>query len=117
MSLHEVSGATAKAGPSLPAWRLPMIEILSAPAHVAAFRLSGTVTADDYDKVIATIEAKLAAGGSIGVYVDALGFEDMTADETCKDLRSGLGQLGARAPPGRSGILPDKRGLAPPADS
>src|SRR3546814_20462267 len=73
MSLHEVSGATAKAGPSLPAWRLPMIEILSAPAHVAAFRLSGTVTADDYDKVIATLEAKLAAGGSIGVYVDAPG--------------------------------------------
>src|SRR3546814_8737516 len=111
MSLHEVSGATAKAGPSLPAWRLPMIEILSAPAHVAAFRLSGTVTADDYDKVIATIEAKLAAGGSIGVYVDALGFEDMTADAIGKDLRYGLGKLGDLDRFGRSGIVPDKQWL------
>src|SRR3546814_13430369 len=95
MSLHEVSGATAKAGPSLPAWRLPMLEILSAPAHVAACRLSGTVTADDYDKVLATNEAKPASRGSIGVYVDAPGLEDMPADALGQDLRYGTVKPGS----------------------
>ncbi len=89
-----------------------MIEVLNAPDHVAAFRISGTVTAEDYDTVIETVEAKLGAHESIGMMVDAAGLEDMTAEAIGKRVRYGLSRLGDLHRFKRAGIVSDKQWIA-----
>lgn len=71
-----------------------MLEILPAPDHVVAMKLSGVATSNDYDRIIATVEAKLAAHDCIGLYCDLEGFEDITAHAIAKDLRYTFGKLG-----------------------
>lgn len=71
-----------------------MIEVLPAPDHVRALRMSGTLTADDYDRGVSEIEAKPHRQTRIGVFVDMTGFEDMTAEAAAKDVRYGLGKIG-----------------------
>jgi len=63
-----------------------MLDILPSPDHVVAVRLSGTLEADDYGKVIAEVEAKLARFEKIGVMVDLTGFHDVTFEAGLKDL-------------------------------
>lgn len=70
-----------------------MIEILPAPDHVAAFRLSGTIDEADIDRVVADIEARLARHARIGVLADLTGFEDMTFMAGLNDARYGFGKL------------------------
>lgn len=53
-----------------------MIETHSSPDHVAAFRITGTLTAGDYEQVIAGVADKLSRHERIGVLVDLAGFED-----------------------------------------
>ncbi|MGK6316852.1 STAS/SEC14 domain-containing protein [Neorhizobium sp. DT-125] len=86
-----------------------MIEIVSAPEHVAAFRVTGTVTADDYDKVIPTIEEKLSGYEDIAVLTDLTGFEDMTADALKRDLQYGLSKLGEFHRFKRAAVISDKQ--------
>lgn len=50
-----------------------MIEVLSAPDHVVALRMSGTLTADDYDQAVSEVEAKLGRYENIGLFVDMTG--------------------------------------------
>lgn len=71
-----------------------MLQVLEAPDHVLAYRLSGKLDAADYDRIIATVEAKLAAHERIGVFADMTGFESMTAEALMKDLRYNLTKLG-----------------------
>ncbi|WP_292393861.1 STAS/SEC14 domain-containing protein [Mesorhizobium sp.] len=71
-----------------------MIEVISAPENVAAFRVVGTVTAQDYDKVIPAIEEKLSEHEEIGVLADLTDLEDMTGDALRRDLQYGLSKLG-----------------------
>lgn len=70
-----------------------MIEILPAPDHVAAFRLSGTVTEPDFDRLIADIEARLQRHEKLGILADLTGFEDMTVMAGLKDARYGFGKI------------------------
>lgn len=57
-----------------------MIDILPAPDNVAAYRLSGRITADEYDRLVDDLEARLETHEKLGVYVDLMEFDDMTVD-------------------------------------
>lgn len=70
-----------------------MFEMLAAPDHVAAYRLSGTLMAEDLDRLISDVEARLTRHEKIGVLVDLTGFEDITAKATVKDLRYGFSKI------------------------
>lgn len=70
-----------------------MLDILPAPDHVGAYRLSGTLSEEDYDRLFADLEAKLAHHEKIGVLVDLTGFHDITLRAGAKDLRYGLSKL------------------------
>lgn len=71
-----------------------MIEVISAPENVADFRVAGTLTAEDCDKVFPVIEEKLSEHQEIGILADLTGLEDMTGDALRRDLQYGLSKLG-----------------------
>ncbi|MDQ3288825.1 MAG: STAS/SEC14 domain-containing protein [Pseudomonadota bacterium] len=71
-----------------------MIEILPAPSHVAAFKVRETLTADDYDRCIAEIEARLSEHRRITVFCDLVGMARMTPMAVARDLRYAIGKLG-----------------------
>lgn len=86
-----------------------MIEVLSAPDHVVALHASGSLTAQDYDAVIAEVEAKLSRHDKIGLFVDMTGFEDITAEGMFRDLRYGLGKIGEWRRFPREAIVTEKQ--------
>lgn len=71
-----------------------MIDILPAPSHVAAFHIHETLTAEDYDKCIAEVDARLAEHPRISIYCDLVGMGMVTPVAMAKDLRYALGKLG-----------------------
>lgn len=85
-----------------------MLEILAAPDHVAAYRLSGTLTVDDYDSLIADIEARLARHEKIGVLADLTGFHDITLRAGARDLRYGFSKLFELRRFPREAVISDK---------
>lgn len=89
-----------------------MFEILAAPDHVAAYRLSGTLTEQDYDGIIADIEARLARHEKIGLLVDLTGFADITVKATAKDLRYSLSKIFELKRFPREAIVSDKGWIA-----
>ena len=70
-----------------------MLEILPAPDHVGAYRLSGTLGEEDYDRIVADIEARLARHKKIGLFIDLTGFHDVTVRAGLKDLRYSFGKI------------------------
>ena len=70
-----------------------MLTILPAPDHVAAYRLSQTLTAEDLDMITADIEARLARHEKLGILADMTDFTDMTLAAAWKDARYGIGKL------------------------
>jgi len=70
-----------------------MIELLQAPDHVAAYVLSGTLSEEDVDKVIADVEAKLDRHDRIGILADLTDFRDVTIRAGIKDMRYSFGKL------------------------
>ena len=70
-----------------------MLEVLQSPDQVAAIAISGTLTGDDYDRIIAEVEAKLARHERIGALLDLARFEDFTAEAAWRDLRYDLSKL------------------------
>ena len=89
-----------------------MIEILPAPSHVAAFHFQGTLTAEDYDRCIAEIEARLAAQERIGIFSDLTGMTGITAEAMGKDLRFALGKVGEFHRFARAAIVTERDWLA-----
>ena len=85
-----------------------MIEILPLADHVAAFRISGTMTAEDYDRAIAEVEAKLKAHERVGTYTDMIEFGDITGDALARDVQYSLGKLGELNRFTRNAIITDK---------
>lgn len=71
-----------------------MIEILPAAPHVAAFRVTGVFTGDDYDRCVAEIEARLAAHPRIGMFCDMAGMTRLSAEALAKDVRYSIGKIG-----------------------
>lgn len=70
-----------------------MIEMLEAPDHVGAYKLSGTLTGEDVDRVIADVEDRLKRHAKIGVLADLTGFEDLGVQAGLKDLRYSFGKI------------------------
>ncbi|RDJ22117.1 STAS/SEC14 domain-containing protein [Bosea caraganae] len=89
-----------------------MFEILAAPDHVAAYRLSGTLTPEDYDGIIADIEARLQRHEKIGVLADLTGFHDITFRATAKDLRYSFSKLSELKRFPREAIISNKGWIA-----
>lgn len=89
-----------------------MFEILAAPDHVAAYRLSETLTAEDYEGLIADIEARLSRHEKIGVLVDLTAFKDITFMATAKDLRYSLSKVFELKRFPREALISDKGWLA-----
>lgn len=86
-----------------------MIEIIPAPDHVAAFRIAGTLRAEDYDSMIPAIEEKLVHHEKIGIFVDMEDFEDMTGDAIRRDIKYGIDKIGELHRFGRAAIATDKQ--------
>lgn len=86
-----------------------MIQVLTAPEHVAAFHLAGTVTASDYDRMLPWIEEKLERHEDIGVLADLTGLEDMTGAAIVRDFQYGLGKLGQAHRFRRAAVISDKQ--------
>jgi hypothetical protein len=74
-----------------------MLDLLPAPDHVSAMRLSGWLTADDYDRVAREVDDKLATYERSGLYVDARELRGITPAGLARDLRYGFDKLGGIA--------------------
>ena len=96
-----------------------MVEILPSPDHVVAIKISGTLTATDYDRIVAEVSAKLARHKRLGILVDMVDLDDFTLEAGWKDLRYSLSLLGELARFPREAVVSDKqwvRALARIAD-
>lgn len=89
-----------------------MIEILPAPPHVAAFRFTGTLTGEDYDRGIAAIEDKLAGHDRIAILSDLTGMTEVTTAALGKDLRYALGKIGEYRRFARGAVITEREWLA-----
>jgi hypothetical protein len=85
-----------------------MLELVQAPNHVAAFRLSDELTAEDYDRLVAELELRLKVHARIGVFVDATALNGISTAALTKDLRYGLSKLGQLARFPRSAVVSDR---------
>jgi len=86
-----------------------MIEQLQSPDHVAALKITGTLTGDDYDQIIADVEGRLARHERIGVLLDLVEFRDFTLEAGLKDIRYDLSKLFQLRRFPREAIITDKR--------
>jgi SpoIIAA-like len=87
---------------------LAMLDILQAPNHVAAFRLSGDVTKADYDRIVAEAEAKLQNNPRIAVFAELAEPMHMTFHALLTDLRYTLAKLGQWRRFARVALVTDK---------
>jgi hypothetical protein len=85
-----------------------MLEILPAPDHVAAYRLSGTLTEADLDRVIADLEGRLARHEKLGLLADLTDFKDMTFRAGLIDARYSLSKLRQLKRFPREAVVTDK---------
>ncbi|HEV7325692.1 MAG TPA: STAS/SEC14 domain-containing protein [Bosea sp. (in: a-proteobacteria)] len=85
-----------------------MLEIIPAADHVAAFRITGTLSEPDFDRLIAEIEGKLERHEKLGILADLTGFEDMTFRAGLKDARYGFGKLTQLRRFPREAVVTDK---------
>lgn len=88
-----------------------MIEFLPSPAYVSAFRITGTLDGDEYDRCIADVEKRLSQFDRIGVFCDMIGFTGLTPQALAKDLRYALGKFGEYGRFARCALITDKHWL------
>jgi uncharacterized protein YndB with AHSA1/START domain len=88
-----------------------MLELLNSPDNVVAYRVSGTLEAEDYDRAIGAVESKLSRQSKIGLYADMTDFTDMTPEALKKDLRYAFSKLGEWDRFPRMALVTDKRWL------
>lgn len=93
-----------------------MLEILPSPSHLAAYRFTGTLTADDYDRCIVDLETRLQQFARIGIYCDLGGFTGITPAAMARDLRYTLGKVGQFDRFARGAIVTDRHWLAAATD-
>ena len=85
-----------------------MFEILPSPDHVVALKISGTLTADEYDRIVEAIEGRLARHPRLGVFMDLLDFDALTGAAVLKDLRYALGKVTELRRFPREAVVADK---------
>ena len=88
-----------------------MIEVLPSAADVAAFRAVGTLTGDDYDLMLSTLDERLSRHERIGMFMDMTEFTDLTAEALAKDMRYAMAKLGQWSRFSRSAVITDKEWL------
>lgn len=71
-----------------------MYDTLPSADHVGAYRLTGTLTREDYDRCIADVEARLQRHARIGIYCELDGFTGLTLPALGRDLEYGLKNFG-----------------------
>jgi len=71
-----------------------MITELTAPPHVAAFRVDGKLTEDSHEAVVAALEARLARHERIAMYFDMRAMSGMTPTAFGKDVAYSVRKLG-----------------------
>jgi hypothetical protein len=71
-----------------------VITELSAPPHVAAFRVEGKLTEDAYDQLVAAIESRLSANERIALFMDMRQMSGMTPAAFGKDIAYSVRKLG-----------------------
>lgn len=89
-----------------------MLTILPAPDHVAAYRLSQTLTGEDLDAIMVDLEARLARHEKLGILADMSDFTDMTLTAAWKDARYGIGKLWELKRFPKEAVITDKGWLA-----
>ena len=85
-----------------------MLDILQAPNHVAAFRLSADVTKADYERLITEVQAKLQNHARIAIYTELFEPVQLTLPALFTDLRYGLTKLGEWSRFARVALVTDK---------
>jgi len=85
-----------------------MIETLNSPDHVAAFKISGELTAEEYDHLVVEVEAKLDRHERLGVLLDLVDFKDISAEAAGKDARYSLSKIWELKRFPREAIVTDK---------
>lgn len=85
-----------------------MFERLDAPEHVIAIRLSGKLTADDFEKYRELLQQRLTAQARIDLYVDFTGLSDMTGDALIEGAKADLALLARIEQLRRCALVSDK---------
>jgi hypothetical protein len=88
-----------------------MIEILTSPPHVAAYRFTDELTGADYDACIADLESRLARYPRIAVVSDISDLHGLALEVIGKDLRYALSKRGEYDRFARAAVVTDKRWL------
>jgi hypothetical protein len=96
--------------------RWTMIEILPGPPHVGSYRFTGTLTAEDYDRCIEDLEARLARYARIGIYCDLRDFTGITPAALARDLRFALGKIGQFDRFARGAVVTGRQWIASATD-
>jgi hypothetical protein len=97
-----------------------MIEILAAPDHIVALRMSERLTAGDYERIFSEIDAKLKEHERIGVYADTRELRGITPSGLARDLQYTYAKLGEYRRFARAAVVTDKallRALAQTGDT
>ena len=71
-----------------------MVTELTAPPHVAAFRVEGKLTEDSHEAVVAALESRLAEHELIAMYFDMRAMSGMTPAAFGKDVAYSVRKLG-----------------------
>jgi hypothetical protein len=71
-----------------------MIEILDAPDHVVALRLTDRVSGSDMDELTAAVETRLARHQRVGIVADLTPLTGLTLEAFAKDIRYNISKLG-----------------------
>jgi hypothetical protein len=85
-----------------------MIEILDAPDHIVALRMSDRLTAHDYERIFSELDAKLKDHERIGVYTDARELRGITPSGLGKDLQYTFAKIGEYRRFARAAVVTDK---------
>ncbi len=88
-----------------------MLEILTSPPHVAAYRFTDELTRADYDTCIADLESRLARYTRIAVVSDISDLHGLSLEVIGKDLRYALSKRGEYDRFARAAVVSDKRWL------
>jgi hypothetical protein len=88
-----------------------MIEILTSPPHVAAYRFTDELTGADYDACIADLESRLERYPRIAVVSDISDLHGLALEVIGKDLRYALSKRGEYDRFARAAVVTDKRWL------
>ena len=88
-----------------------MIETLTSPPYVAAYRFTGQLSGEDYDACIADLEARLAQFPRIAVLSNLSDMQGVSLEAIGKDLRYAASKLGEFGRFARAAIVTDKRWL------